>query len=145
MDLHDGTGTAAQFNVPGGIAFDSNGNLYVADAANETIRKVVGILRYSQTEIVTAFLSILCFGAATAGLKRMDDLTIVEKQGAVREVTFPYVPGLLSFRETPALLDAFAKVESDLISRGEYEAAADLAARSAVSLIHYGLSHRNSL
>jgi deoxyribonuclease V len=44
---------------------------------------------------------------------RMDDLSIVEKQGVVREVTFPYVPGLLSFRETPALLDAFAQVESE--------------------------------
>src|SRR5262249_58575149 len=44
---------------------------------------------------------------------RMDDLTIVEKQGVVREVTFPYVPGLLSFRETPVLLDVFAKIESE--------------------------------
>jgi deoxyribonuclease V len=43
---------------------------------------------------------------------RMDDLTVVEKQGVVREVTFPYIPGLLSFRETPPLLEAFAKVES---------------------------------
>ena len=44
---------------------------------------------------------------------RMDDLAVVETQGVVREVTFPYVPGLLSFRETPALLDAFARVESE--------------------------------
>lgn len=44
---------------------------------------------------------------------RMDDLTIVETQGVVREVTFPYIPGLLSFRETPALLDAFAKLEAE--------------------------------
>src|SRR5260370_33085674 len=44
---------------------------------------------------------------------RMDDLTVVEKQGVVREVTFPYVPGLLSFRETPVLLEAFAKIESE--------------------------------
>src|SRR4051812_6302268 len=44
---------------------------------------------------------------------RMDDLTIVERQGAVSESTFPYRPGLLSFREAPALLEAFAKVESE--------------------------------
>jgi deoxyribonuclease V len=44
---------------------------------------------------------------------RMDDLTIVEKRGVVREVTFPYVPGLLSFRETPVLLDVFAQIESE--------------------------------
>jgi deoxyribonuclease V len=44
---------------------------------------------------------------------RTSDLSVVEQQEAVREVHFPYIPGLLSFRETPALLDAFAKVESE--------------------------------
>jgi deoxyribonuclease V len=42
---------------------------------------------------------------------RMADLTVVERRGAVLETTFPYVPGLLSFREAPALLRAFAQVE----------------------------------
>ena len=36
----DGTGTAASFNYPRGVAFDGDGNLYVADAGNRTIRKV---------------------------------------------------------------------------------------------------------
>jgi len=36
----DGTGSAAQFNRPSGIAVDGTGNLYVADANNDTIRKV---------------------------------------------------------------------------------------------------------
>jgi deoxyribonuclease V len=44
---------------------------------------------------------------------RMPDLAVVEKQGAVRETTFRYYPGLLSFREAPALLEAFAKIESE--------------------------------
>jgi sugar lactone lactonase YvrE len=35
----DGTGAAARFN-PGGVAVDSIGNIYVADAGNDTIRKV---------------------------------------------------------------------------------------------------------
>jgi deoxyribonuclease V len=44
---------------------------------------------------------------------RADDLNVVEKQEAVLESPFPYVPGLLSFREAPALLEAFAKVQSE--------------------------------
>ena len=43
---------------------------------------------------------------------RTSDWTIVEKQEVVRESPFPYVPGLLSFREAPSLLDAFAKLET---------------------------------
>lgn len=36
----DGTGTAAQFYHPGGVAVDASGNLYVADAGNNLIRRV---------------------------------------------------------------------------------------------------------
>jgi sugar lactone lactonase YvrE len=36
----DGTGTAARFNNPWGIAVDSAGTLYVADTTNDTIRKI---------------------------------------------------------------------------------------------------------
>ncbi len=42
---------------------------------------------------------------------RADDLTVVERKGVVGEMTFPYVPGLLTFREAPILLQAFAKLE----------------------------------
>lgn len=44
-------------------------------------------------------------------------LELVESAVAQRPTSFPYVPGLLSFRELPALLDAFAKLSAfpDLI------------------------------
>src|SRR5438477_2976018 len=44
---------------------------------------------------------------------RMDDMSIVEVRGAVAETPFAYQPGYLSFREAPALVAAFARVESE--------------------------------
>ena len=46
-----------------------------------------------------------------------DTLTVEDMATAVREVEFPYVPGLLAFRELPALLDALAElhVEPDVL------------------------------
>lgn len=46
-----------------------------------------------------------------------DDLSIIEKVVVAEESKFPYIPGLLSFRETPPLIQAFSKIkhEPDII------------------------------
>lgn len=38
--------------------------------------------------------------------------SIIERVGVSAPASFPYVPGLLSFRESPAILHAFAKLET---------------------------------
>lgn len=44
---------------------------------------------------------------------RRSDWTVVEQQGAVVETAFPYIPGFLSFREAPPLLEAFARLNAE--------------------------------
>jgi deoxyribonuclease V len=45
------------------------------------------------------------------------DLTLIEQVTATREVTFPYIPGLLAFREGPVVLAAFERlrIQPDLL------------------------------
>lgn len=38
------------------------------------------------------------------------DLSVIEEQAVTMRVRFPYVPGLLSFRESPPVLEAFARL-----------------------------------
>jgi deoxyribonuclease V len=56
-----------------------------------------------------------CYGAAVLWDYRQGE--VVEEATARRRAAFPYVPGLLSFREAPVLLAAFAQLngEPDLL------------------------------
>ncbi|PIG94565.1 deoxyribonuclease V [Gloeocapsopsis sp. IPPAS B-1203] len=47
---------------------------------------------------------------AAVAVLSFPDLQLQEYAIARRETSFPYIPGLLSFREIPALLDALAKI-----------------------------------
>lgn len=58
----DGTGTSARFNGPYGLAIDSQNNVYVADGANQTIRKV------TTTGVVTTLAGIAGNNGNTDGL-----------------------------------------------------------------------------
>jgi len=49
--------------------------------------------------------------AAVVVLK-LNDFTVIETAMVTRKVTFPYIPGLLSFREAPACIDAIEKLKT---------------------------------
>jgi len=43
----------------------------------------------------------------------LKDMSVVEREGAIRKARFPYIPGLLSFREAPAILAALKKLNAE--------------------------------
>lgn len=71
------------------------------------VRTVAGVDLGFRNEVARASVVVLDF----PGLELIDGVTV---ESAIR---FPYIPGLLSFRETPPLLKAFdqLKTEPDLI------------------------------
>jgi deoxyribonuclease V len=54
---------------------------------------------------------------STACLYKFPELTLIEENYVVKEVRFPYIPGMLSFREGPAIIDCVEglKTRPDLI------------------------------
>lgn len=44
---------------------------------------------------------------------RLPTMEVIEEVGVVSESRFPYVPGLLSFRETPSVLEAWSKLKTE--------------------------------
>lgn len=75
----------------------------------ERIRYVAGADIAFDPETEMAFAGVIVY--------RFPELEEVERRMARRKLQFPYVPGLLSFRESPILIAAFArlKIEPDLL------------------------------
>jgi len=71
------------------------------EVALDRVRIVAGV-DASYKDVAKAAVVALSFPA----------LDVLETAVAVREIPFPYVPGLLSFREAPAVLDALAKLRA---------------------------------
>ena len=67
----------------------------------DQIRTVAGI-DVSYREIGRAAIAVFSF----------PDLELIEEVTATREVMFPYIPGLLSFREGPVVLTAFERLRA---------------------------------
>ncbi|MBD2436688.1 deoxyribonuclease V [Nostoc sp. FACHB-110] len=74
------------------------------DRFSEPIRYVAGVDMGFDADgtISRAAVAVLSF----------PDLQVVETALAHRPTSFPYIPGFLSFREIPAVLDALAKIQT---------------------------------
>ncbi|NPA15706.1 MAG: deoxyribonuclease V [Deferribacteres bacterium] len=53
------------------------------------------------------------FGYAAVVVFSYPELEVVEVASSKREITFPYIPGLLSFRETPIIAEALEKLKTE--------------------------------
>jgi deoxyribonuclease V len=73
--------------------------------AGSPIRTVAGADLAFDPETNTAFAGVIVY--------RFPELEEVERRFARRRLRFPYIPGLLSFREIPVLTAAFARLQSE--------------------------------
>ncbi|MBD2690358.1 deoxyribonuclease V [Anabaena catenula] len=74
------------------------------DLLQEPIKYVAGV--------DMGFLEDGTISRAAVAVLSFPDLQVVETSLAYRPTSFPYIPGFLSFREIPALLDALEKIQT---------------------------------
>lgn len=69
---------------------------------------------------------------------------VVEQRTALRRLTFPYVPGLLSFREAPAVLAALRKLRASpdaLMCDGHERVGTVLRTRDGINPVYVSVGH----
>jgi DNA-binding beta-propeller fold protein YncE len=83
----DGTGAAARFSTPSGVAVDSAGNVYVADQYNSTIRKVTAAGTTTTIAGMVGMQGIALGGtprlASPIGLATIGDSIIISDTNAI--------------------------------------------------------------
>jgi sugar lactone lactonase YvrE len=92
----DGTGAAAGFTAPGGLALDSAGNIYVADIGNSTIRKITPLGVVTTLAGQPGVAGLMDGTGSTALFNKPEDVTVDSSgnvyvadtlNGAIRKVT----------------------------------------------------------
>jgi deoxyribonuclease V len=80
------------------------GRISLENRLPDDVRTVAGVdVSYQRRgELFFAAVVVLSF----------PDLTVVEESTAANHVSFPYIPGLLSFRELPVVLEAFRSLRA---------------------------------
>lgn len=73
------------------------------------------VIRHPRTVagVDVAYITPRRLSVATVAVLRFPELTPVESVSAWLEIQFPYVPGLLSFREVPPILKAWENLRSE--------------------------------
>ena len=103
------TATAARVTLPDSSKPTSTPATYSTEDRLDSVEYVAGVdVGFEESGSVTrAAVAVLSF----------PDLQLRENAIAYRPTTFPYIPGYLSFREVPAVMDALAKltIEPNLI------------------------------